>query len=182
MGRWLRCPPEPRPASAAQGRPSKRQAPLRVEPERGHWQPPAGTGSFDLRLGRVCRCASHRTRRQTCASRRSLRIAHTTRIVQVFRAPCCTVASDTQGASLRSLSLTPTASVAPSGRRFHLDLALSLRLPHWHTAPAHITGTKRTAWMAAVSRGHSASATSTRNASRHIPLTVAKIQVLALIA
>ncbi len=41
--------PETRPASSAQGRPSKRQASVRA------W---AAACSFDLRLGRVCRCAS----------------------------------------------------------------------------------------------------------------------------
>ena len=58
MGRWLRCPPEPRPASSAQGRPSKRQASVLV------W---AATCSFDRRLGRVCRCTSRRM--SMCASR-----------------------------------------------------------------------------------------------------------------
>ncbi len=80
MARRLRCPPEPRPASSAQGRPSKRQAPVRARAAnciffessfitrstgrrpalaRRPPQGPTANCSFDLRLGRVCRCASH---------------------------------------------------------------------------------------------------------------------------
>ena len=64
-GPWLRCPPEPRPASSAQGRPfivieatTCRQASVLG------W---VATCSFDRRLGRVCRCASRRM--SMCASR-----------------------------------------------------------------------------------------------------------------
>ncbi len=75
------------------------------------------------------------------------RIAHTIRIVQVFCTPCCTVT----GSSDRELA--PCHSRPPSGRRFRVNLDLALRLPHWRTAPAHITAlaTKLVAWMAAVS-------------------------------
>ena len=69
---WLRCPPEPRPASSAQGRPSKRQASVRAR---------AATCSFDLRLGRVCRCASRRM--SACASQRKPSAAEKSHMLRV---------------------------------------------------------------------------------------------------